>query len=978
MVTRSLCAEGAYQVRLCKDGSWTTVLVDDMLPCDENGHLLFSQAQRKQLWVALIEKALAKLHGTYFALQAGRAIEGLSTLTGAPCESLALQVSATNPKEEPIDTDLIWAKMLSSKEAGFLMGASCGGGNMKVDDSEYETLGLRPRHAYSILDVRDVDTHSPLLYSLFTHDCVATHSSNTIVKFADDTTVIGLITGDDETAYREEVRALTSWCQDNNLHLNVSKTKELIVDFRRTSTPSGRRPPKSLRTPVTQLQTVLPAAVWPTVPAAFEPEPPGSGKLHPAGHKTFKLCPQHHHFLTTPPLLLLLQLRNPWGRFSWTGRWADNWPNWPSHLKRELCAQRAEDGLFWMDFWDFIRYFDSVDICKIHSDWQEVRVPGVFPRGADVPVTVASITVLERTAVELALFQEGSRRWDTAESHLLDLCVLVFRVSYDSSGTLTLGRLLAHSRRSVRRFVGCDVMLEPGEYAVLCCAFNHWHSAVTEGAASGSRSEVPGYMLAVYSSRLVIVEQVTASNTTIADAIIQLTETKGERHEGREGMTCYYLTHGWAGLIVMVENRHPRHHLHVSCDCSDSFNVVSTRSSLKAIDSIPPLHRQVLVVLSQLEGNAGFSITHRLAHRKAVQASLGNWSPSKATHSPVLSPETAVKILSSVIFVFVSQFLCPLLEPSVRIGKQSEEAAATGAASLVDKMSESPEKSASVSAQELKEQGNRLFLNRKYPEAAGCYSKAITHSPSVPAYYTNRALCYVKLQQYDKALADCRLALELDGQSVKAHFFMGQCHLEMESYDEAIGNLQKAYNLAKEQRLNFGDDIPSALRIAKKKRWNSLEERRISQESELHAYLSKLIQAEKTRQVEELESCRQRREDKSDDSRLQQNLNEIHSKHDKYLSDMEELFCQVDEKRKKREIPDFLCGKISFELMREPCITPSGVTYDRKDIEEHLQRVGHFDPVTRSPLTQDQLIPNLAMKEVIDAFILENGWVEDY
>lgn len=168
-------------------------------------------------------------------------------------------------------------------------------------------------------------------------------------------------------------------------------------------------------------------------------------------------------------------------------------------------------------------------------------------------------------------------------------------------------------------------------------------------------------------------------------------------------------------------------------------------------------------------------------------------------------------------------------------------------------MAGSPEKSST--AQELKEQGNRLFLCRKYQEAATCYSKAINRNPSVAVYYTNRALCHVKLQQYDKALADCKHALELDSQSVKAHFFLGQCHLELENYDEAIGNLQKAYNLAKEQRLNFGDDIPSALRIAKKKRWNSIEEKRINQENELHAYLTKLILAEKER---ELEECRKK------------------------------------------------------------------------------------------------------------------------
>jgi hypothetical protein len=57
------------------------------------------------------------------------------------------------------------------------------------------------------------------MYSLFTHDCMAMHASNSIIKFADDTTVVGLITNNDETDYRQEVRALGVWCQENNLTL---------------------------------------------------------------------------------------------------------------------------------------------------------------------------------------------------------------------------------------------------------------------------------------------------------------------------------------------------------------------------------------------------------------------------------------------------------------------------------------------------------------------------------------------------------------------------------------------------------------------------------------------------------------------------------------------------------------------------------------------------------------------------------------
>ena len=47
--------------------------------------------------------------------------------------------------------------------------------------------------------------------------------------------MIGLISEDDESAYRDEVQKLTVWCSDNNLSLNTTKTKELILDYRRQS-----------------------------------------------------------------------------------------------------------------------------------------------------------------------------------------------------------------------------------------------------------------------------------------------------------------------------------------------------------------------------------------------------------------------------------------------------------------------------------------------------------------------------------------------------------------------------------------------------------------------------------------------------------------------------------------------------------------------------------------------------------------------
>jgi len=47
------------------------------------------------------------------------------------------------------------------------------------------------------------------------------------------------------------------------------------------------------------------------------------------------------------------------------------------------------------------------------------------------------------------------------------------------------------------------------------------------------------------------------------------------------------------------------------------------------------------------------------------------------------------------------------------------------------------------------------------------------------------------------------------------------------------------------------------------------------------------------------------------------------------------------------DIPDHLCCKITMELMEDPVITQTGVTYERAALLHHLQKNGNFDPVTR-------------------------------
>lgn len=76
-------AIGLYVIRLFKDFQWIYVIVDERVIVDKKGKPVFGSCRSShELWVALIEKAYAKMHGCYENLVSGYVDEGVQELTG--------------------------------------------------------------------------------------------------------------------------------------------------------------------------------------------------------------------------------------------------------------------------------------------------------------------------------------------------------------------------------------------------------------------------------------------------------------------------------------------------------------------------------------------------------------------------------------------------------------------------------------------------------------------------------------------------------------------------------------------------------------------------------------------------------------------------------------------------------------------------------------------------------------------------------
>lgn len=154
---------GGYGVQFYKNNQWETVLVDDYFPVlhhsyqdtDSRGAAFGFSKGFQELWVPLLEKAYAKYHGSYAAIEEGTVPMALKDLTGGESEEIFLAKASRGANKKAL-----WNKLKRYYRNKYLLGA--GSMSAATADREIQDTGLVFGAAYAVYEVREIDGHQML------------------------------------------------------------------------------------------------------------------------------------------------------------------------------------------------------------------------------------------------------------------------------------------------------------------------------------------------------------------------------------------------------------------------------------------------------------------------------------------------------------------------------------------------------------------------------------------------------------------------------------------------------------------------------------------------------------------------------------------------------------------------------------------------------------------------------------------------
>ncbi|KIW12147.1 hypothetical protein PV08_09422 [Exophiala spinifera] len=281
-----------------------------------------------------------------------------------------------------------------------------------------------------------------------------------------------------------------------------------------------------------------------------------------------------------------------------------------------------------------------------------------------------------------------------------------------------------------------------------------------------------------------------------------------------------------------------------------------------------------------------------------------------------------------------------------------------------------------------REQGNERFKAGEYKEAEELYSAAIAeHSRSDPKVFANRALTRLKLQDWQGAESDARKAIELYGpkheaQAMKSHYYLAQALLPQRHVGEALTEAKHAYATCLETKDSSAELIGQFILKAKQAQWQAKETARLRELNSTLALVEDLLNQQLERDKQEVQARFENQE--IGETGRQEEIDELEKEAEARRANIRKAFeNSASPETVERVVPDWMIDPITFEVMHDPVVTPTGVSYERTSLHRHIKAHG-CDPLTRQPLKYDMLIPNVALKNACSEFLDKNGWAVDW
>ncbi|KAL3160114.1 hypothetical protein ABBQ32_010891 [Trebouxia sp. C0010 RCD-2024] len=261
-------------------------------------------------------------------------------------------------------------------------------------------------------------------------------------------------------------------------------------------------------------------------------------------------------------------------------------------------------------------------------------------------------------------------------------------------------------------------------------------------------------------------------------------------------------------------------------------------------------------------------------------------------------------------------------------------------------------------AEALKMEGNLYFGKAKYGAAIEKYTEALTLCPDWSVLLVNRAMCQKKKEAWSLVQQDAEAALFMDSKLLKAHYLLGMALRHAKQLPESVFHLRQALDLARESNDNIKDEIWHELAQVEFMHWEDRSAQQLHAQQQLQQRMQQVLQLQYHQEATGAQGA---------PGNVQQDQQSERAA-------LDQVFQAAKQKLTPGEPASAFTCPLTMEVFRDPVMTPSGLSYERSALLEHIRKVGAFDPITRQKMTAGQLVTNIALRSATLQYLDEHPW----